>query len=544
MARKSFYVLMFLMLGTCLLAQGRRAPVRLNIIPEPVSVKVNDGKFPITRSTLIYAEDESSMLTAQYLSEYMGKHYGYPLSVIKKKCPSSDVIILKNENNDKTKGGYRLTSTASKVEIVGNDASGVFYGVQTFIQMLPTRAGVLPNVHCAVIDDYPRFEYRGMHLDVVRHFFPIEYVKRFIDYLAYHKFNYFHWHLTDDQGWRIEMKSHPRLTQVGAYRDGEILGLYPGKYTELPYGGYYTQEEAREVVEYAAARHITVIPEIDIPGHCMAVLATYPQFSTTPDEEKYCARTWGIYNKHNNVLSPTPEVFAFLDDVFGELCDIFPSQYIHVGGDECAKKWWKESPVAQQFIKDNGLKDENELQSYFIRHVQKTLVKKGKTLVGWNEILEGGLAPDAVVMSWQGTRGGIIAARAGHRVIMTPSSHSYYNNMQSRHQVEVTHKGYVPLDKVYNYEIIPAELTEKEAQMIIGAQACMWTEYFPSVRKLENALFPRVSALAENVWSPREKKNWNRFLAALVYHHDRYDMWGIRYSPYFFQMYDVVREDH
>jgi hexosaminidase len=215
-----------------------------------------------------------------------------------------------------------------------------------------------------------------------------------------------------------------------------------------------------------------------------------------------------------------------------------------VGGDECAKKWWKESAVAQQFIKDNGLKDEEELQSYFIRHVQKTLVKKGKTLVGWNEILQGGLADDAVVMSWQGTRGGITAARAGHRVIMTPSSHSYYNNMQSRHQVEVTHKGYVPLDKVYNYEIIPEELTEKEAQMIIGAQGCMWTEYFPSVRKLENALFPRVSALSENVWTPREKKNWDRFLKALVYHHDRYDMWGIRYSPYFFQMYDVVREDH
>ncbi|MBQ1968751.1 MAG: beta-N-acetylhexosaminidase, partial [Flavobacteriales bacterium] len=356
MNRRILYVAFFMLFAGAIMAQGRKAPVKLNIIPEPVEIKIEEGKFPVNRTTVIYAADDSSRQSAEYLAEYIDKHYGYPLAVIWKKCPDSNVIILKNEKNDKTKGGYKLSSTPSRVEIAGNDASGVFYGVQTFIQMLPTRAGVLPNVQCAVIDDYPRFEYRGMMLDVVRHFYPIEYVKRFIDYLAHHKFNYFHWHLTDDQGWRIEMKSHPRLTQVGAYRDGEILGLYPGKYTELPYGGYYTQEEAREVVEYAAARHITVIPEIDIPGHCMAVLATYPQFSTTPDEEKYCARTWGIYNKHNNVLSPTPEVFDFLSYVFGELCDIFPSQYIHVGGDECAKKWWKESAVAQQFIKDNGLK--------------------------------------------------------------------------------------------------------------------------------------------------------------------------------------------
>lgn len=544
MNRRILFAVFFMLFAGLLVAQEKKSPVKLNIIPEPVEIKIEEGKFPLNRSTVIYAADDSSRKSAEYLAEYVNKHYGYPLAVIWKKCPDSNVIVLKNEKNDKTKGGYKLSSTPSRVEINGNDASGVFYGVQTFIQMLPTRAGVLPNVQCAVIDDYPRFGYRGMLLDVVRHFFPVEYVKRFIDYLAYHKLNYFHWHLTDDQGWRIEMKSHPLLTQVGAYRDGEILGLFPGKYTELPYGGYYTQDEIRDVIKYAAERHITVIPEIDIPGHCMAVLATYPQFSTTPEEEKHCARTWGIYNRQNNVLSPTPEVFAFLDDVFSELCDIFPSQYIHVGGDECAKKWWKESEVAQQFIKDNGLKDEEELQSYFIRHVQKTLVKKGKTLVGWNEILQGGLADDAVVMSWQGTRGGITAARQGHRVIMTPSSYSYFNNMQSRHQVEVAHKNYLPLDKVYNYEIIPEELTNEEAQMIMGAQGCMWTEYYPSVRKLENALFPRVSALAENTWTPREKKNWNRFLKALVYHHDRYDLWGIRPSSYFFHMYDVVREDH
>ncbi|MDD4820587.1 MAG: beta-N-acetylhexosaminidase [Flavobacteriales bacterium] len=522
-------------------AQQRTKTPQLNIIPEPVSIKATDGSYTVSRSTKIYITDATSEKTAQYLSDYYNKNYGYPLQITKKKT-DKDVITLKNTANGQITGGYNLTVSEKGIEIAGNEASGVFYGVQTLIQLLPTRAGVLPIIKGVEITDYPRFEYRGMHLDVVRHFYPVEYVKRYIDFLALHKMNYFHWHLTDDQGWRIQMNCHPELTQKGAYRDGEIIGLYPGVYKELPYGGYYTHEQAREVVQYAAERFITVIPEIDIPGHCMAVLATFPQFSTVPNEEKYCARTWGIFNKFNNVLAPTPEVFKFLDDVFSELCDIFPGQYIHVGGDECAKKWWKESEQTQKFMRENNIADQEALQSYFIRHVQKTVVKKGKTLIGWDEILQGGLAPDAIVMSWQGIHGGVAAAKNGHRVIMTPSGYSYFNNMQSRNQTNVTHKGYIPLDKVYNYNIIPDELSPEEAKMIIGAQACLWTEYYPTTWKLECALFPRLSALAENVWS--QKKDWEHFKEKMPSQFDRYDLWGIRYSEAFFTMYDVVHGEH
>lgn len=532
----------FLFLGVGLFAQQGRETPALNVIPEPVAVKQAEGQFVISRDTRIYAADREAEKSARYFIDYFNRNYGYELALAKKDA-GDDIIVLADRKNGRVSGGYDLSVTPGRITIAGNDAPGVFYGVQTLIQLLPTRAGTVPAIGAVEINDYPRFAYRGMHLDVVRHFFPVEYVKRYIDYLALHKMNYFHWHLTDDQAWRIEMKSHPELTRQGSQREGEILGLYPGTYRARPYGGYYTQQQAREIVEYAADRYITVIPEIDIPGHCMALLAVHPEFSTEPDKEHKAALTWGIYNKFNNVLAPTPEVFAFLSDVFSELCDIFPSQYIHVGGDECAKKWWKESELSQRFMKEKGLKDEEELQSYFIHYVSEVINKKGKTVVGWDEILQGGLAPDAVVMSWQGTRGGVTAAQQGHRVIMTPSGYSYFNNMQSRNQTEVTHQGYLPLDKVYNYDIVPQVLTPQEAENIIGAQACLWTEYYPTTAKLEFALFPRLSALAENVWSPADKKDWNNFVRKMPAQFERYDLWGARYSDAFFRMYDIKYND-
>lgn len=531
----------FMLLAAAVSAQGSK-PAPLSIIPEPVEVKQSEGQFTISRATRIYASDKEAEKSAKYFIDYFNRHFGYELAMAKKDT-GDDIIVLSHEKNKEISGGYTLKVSPEKIVIKGNDGPGVFYGMQTLIQLLPTRAGILPIIGAVEIKDYPRFEYRGMHMDVVRHFFPVEYVKKYIDYLAMHKMNYFHWHLTDDQAWRLEMKSHPELTQEGSTREGEILGLYPGTYKARPYGGYYTREQALEVVKYAADRYITVIPEIDIPGHCMAVLAVHPEFSTEPDKEHKTAQTWGIYNKFNNVLAPKPEVFAFLTDVFSELCDIFPGQYIHVGGDECAKKWWKESEQAQQFMKEHNLKNEEELQSYFIHYVGDVITKKGKTVVGWNEILEGGLAPDAMVMSWQGTSGGITAAKSGHRVIMTPSGFSYYNNMQSRNQTQVAHQGYLPLDKVYNYDIIPKELTPEQAKNIIGAQACLWTEYYPTTSKLETALFPRLSALSENEWSQPDKKDWNNFLRKMPDQFERYDLWGARFSDAFFRMYDVKYYD-
>ena len=520
-------------------AHAQETPQPLSIIPEPAEIIYSDGEFAINRSTLIIAGKEE-LSSANFLEGYIKQYLGYPLN-IEKKGKGSNCISLVNLKNGNTAGGYTLEVSPEGIAVSGNDAPGVFYGVQTLIQLLPTRAGVLPVLPAVTIHDYPRFEYRGMHLDVVRHYFPVAYIKKYLDYMALHKLNYFHWHLTDDQAWRLEMKSHPRLTEFGSNREGEIEGLYPGVYKELPYGGYYTQEEAKEIIAYAAERYITVIPEIDIPGHNMAVLATYPHFSTTPDEPKKAALTWGIYNKFNNVLAPTPEVFAFLKDVFSELCDIFPGQYIHVGGDECAKRWWEESEQAQLFIKEKGLKDEKALQSYFIHYVQDVLKGKGKTLIGWDEILEGGIDKDCIIMNWRRVNHGINAARKGNRTIMTSSAYSYFNRVESRSQSEIGAGNPLSLKKVYEYQIVPEELTAEEAKLIWGAQGCLWTEYIPTTWKVEFSIFPRMSAMAENVWSVKEK-DWDNFVRKMPTQFDRYDLWGVRYSESFFRVNDVVRK--
>lgn len=465
------------------------------------------------------------------------------VETILSKLGDQPCIILKNQKNGEIPGGYQLEITpVGGVRIEGNDEAGVFYGVQTLIQLLPTRAGVLPILPTLKIIDYPRFPYRGMHLDVVRHFFPVDFIKKYIDYLALHKLNYFHWHLTDDQAWRVEMKCRPELTEKGSIREGEIFGLYPGKYQPLPYGGYYTHEDVHEIVRYAAERHITVIPEIDIPGHCMAVLATYPQFSTTPNEPKKAALTWGIFNKFNNVLAPKPEVFDFLKDVFSELCDLFPGQYIHVGGDECAKCWWQESEETQQFMREHELKDEKALQSYFIHYVQEVVNAKSKTLIGWDEILEGGISEDCIVMNWRRPEFGKKAVRTNHRTIFTCSAWSYFNLKESRIQSEIAPRGPLSLEKVYEFQIVPDSLTTEQQELVWGAQGCLWTEYIPTTWKAEFAIFPRMSALAENVWSPLEKKDWINFTRKVEMQFERYELWGARYSEAFFRTQDIERK--
>lgn len=534
------YLLMTALAMMCATVHAQESTPSFSIIPEPVEAIAADGQFAITRETQIVVSGKDVHSSADFLMDYLNHYLGYPLKM-EKKAKGSNCISLVNKKNGEVPGGYTLEVSANGIAIEGNDAAGVFYGMQTLIQLLPTRAGVLPVLQAVKVRDYPRFEYRGMHLDVVRHYFPVSYIRKYLDYMALHKLNYFHWHLTDDQAWRIEMKSHPRLTESGSNREGEIEGLYPGVYKELPYGGYYTQEEAKEIIAYAAERHITVIPEIDIPGHCMAVLATYPHFSTIPDEPKKAALTWGIYNKFNNVLAPTPEVFRFLKDVFSELCDIFPGQYVHVGGDECAKRWWQESEQTQQFMKEKALKDEKALQSYFIHYVQDVVNAKGKTLIGWDEILEGGIDRNCVIMNWRRVNHAVNAARKGNRVIMTSSAYSYFNKVESRSQAEIGAGGVLPLRKVYDFQLIPEELTEEEAGCIWGAQGCLWTEYIPTTWKVEFSIFPRMSALAENAWSTNGK-GWENFVRKMEAQFARYDLWGARYSETFFRVNDVPRK--
>ena len=541
---------------------GQAQEKTFSIIPEPVEITVTgQGEYLIQRNTVIRMSEPTLAPSATYLADYMERYLGIPLQVelpksgkSRKKLSSAvetilskpgdqPCIILKNQKNGETPGGYQLEITpVGGVRIEGNDEAGVFYGVQTLIQLLPTRAGVLPILPTLKIIDYPRFPYRGMHLDVVRHFFPVDFIKKYIDYLALHKLNYFHWHLTDDQAWRVEMKCRPELTEKGSIREGEIFGLYPGKYQPLPYGGYYTHEDVHEIVRYAAERHITVIPEIDIPGHCMAVLATYPQFSTTPNEPKKAALTWGIFNKFNNVLAPKPEVFDFLKDVFSELCDLFPGQYIHVGGDECAKRWWQESEETQQFMREHELKDEKALQSYFIHYVQEVVNAKGKTLIGWDEILEGGISEDCIVMNWRRPEFGKKAVRTNHRTIFTCSAWSYFNLKESRIQSEIGPRGPLSLEKVYEFQIVPDSLTTEQQELVWGAQGCLWTEYIPTTWKAEFAIFPRMSALAENVWSPLEKKDWINFTRKVEMQFERYELWGARYSEAFFRTQDIERK--
>ncbi len=562
---KARIVVIALLAAFSVAVYGQEKPY--SIIPEPARMVVPeqlDTVFHIKRGTVVYVSDPELAPSAKFLADYTYGYLGIPLEIAlpsKNKKGSKDQTAVENrkecitlsiapaesdvrKTSNNVSGGYGLKVSAEEgVVIEGNDAAGVFYGMQTLIQMLPTHAGVVPLLSSVEIVDYPRFEYRGMHLDVVRHFFPVDFIKRYIDYLALHKMNYFHWHLTDDQAWRIEMKSHPELTEYGSVREGEIEGLYPGKYRPLPYGGYYSQDEVREVVEYAAQRYITVIPEIDIPGHCMALLAVHPEFSTTPDEPKKAALTWGIYDKFNNVLAPKQEVFAFLTDVFSELCDLFPSRYIHVGGDECAKRWWADSEETQQFIRENGLKDEKALQSYFIHYVQKIINAKGKTLIGWDEILEGGISTDCVVMNWRRPIHGTNAARTGHKVISTSSGWNYFNKAESRRQDEIFTgaSNPLPLEKVYGYSIVPDSLSAEQQKLIWGGQGCLWTEYIPYVWKAELALFPRMSALAENLWSPAEKKNWKEFSRKVPVQCSRYELWGARYSDAFFRTNDIPR---
>src|SRR5690349_10659941 len=543
------------LLAICLVTLSIRAQV--SIIPQPASVKEPKiaGKFSITPTTQIVLEGSNLENVAAYINDYFQRFYGLKLEIVKS-APGSDVIILNYDRLDNPlPGAYEMTVDNKGVYIGGDNEEGVFYGVQSLIQLLPAdNKSQISNLKLQIpyvsIQDHPRFEYRGMHLDCGRHFFPISFIKKYIDYIALHKMNYFHWHLTEDQGWRIEIKKYPKLTQVGAWRNGTIIGRSPGLGNDgIRYGGYYTQAEIKDVVAYAAKRYITVIPEIEMPGHASAAIASYPYLSCFPNEStkhppqcawsgdstgKQVQQTWGVFP--DVFCAGKDSTFQFLEDVLDEVITLFPSKYIHVGGDECPKANWKRCPYCQKRIKDQHLKDEHELQSYFIQRIEKYLNSKGKTLIGWDEILEGGLAPKAIVMSWRGEEGGVNAAKQKHEVIMTPLYPVYFNLSQNEHEDSLTYGEYIPLENVYRYEPVPKELNEQDAKFVLGSQANLWSEYINNPKLAEYMIFPRMSALSEVLWSQKDRRDSADFEKRLLTQFDRYDLWDVSYSNAFFDI--------
>ncbi|KPK87342.1 MAG: hypothetical protein AMS27_02575 [Bacteroides sp. SM23_62_1] len=508
-----------------------------SIIPAPVSMLIGKGQFTITPQTQIAYPGENSEIRkiGEYLNELVNEYAGFYLSLIELDNAGANCISLQTGDfPDLGQEGYNLKSSKKGVQITAGQPNGLFYGIITLWQLFPTNQVentlAIPAVE---IMDKPRYKWRGAHLDVCRHFFSVEFVKKYIDILARHKLNMFHWHLTEDQGWRIEINKYPLLTEVGAWRDETVIGRprrnTPVQFDGIRHGGFYTQDEIRDVIQYAANRYITVIPEIEMPGHAQAAIAAYPELGCTG--EKVSVRTtWGISPYIYNVED---ETFEFLENVLSEVIDLFPSQYIHIGGDEARKDQWEASKRIQQQIKDLGLQNEDELQSYFIKRIEKFINSKGKNLIGWDEILEGGLAPNATVMSWRGISGGIEAAREGHDVIMSPTTHCYFDYYQSqnREQEPLAIGGYLPVDTVYAFEPTPAELSEEETKHILGVQANVWTEYISTTEGVEYMLLPRLCALSEIAWSPKEIRDWEDFRARLNTQVKRYETMGWNYRP-------------
>ncbi len=508
----------------------------LNIIPQPKSVKPSNGKFEFNFKTKIVAGDEGSRKLAGYFNDYLMQFYGFKLEYVEKPktVPANAIVFerLTAQGNIPSNEDYGLYITPKGIRIAARGDAGMFYGLQSFLQLIPTTFKGKTSIPTAEILDQPRFKYRGMHLDVSRHFMPVEFVKKYIDLMSQYKFNQFHWHLTDDQGWRIEIKKYPKLTEIGSKRpeshEGRYSPVFKGDGT--PVEGFYTQEQIKDVVAYAKARYINVIPEIELPGHASAALAAYPELGEgCKDNYEYKVQmTWGIFSE---VFCPTDKTFKFLEDVLDETITLFPdSPYIHIGGDEVLKDFWKESAFVQELKKRENLKDEHEVQSYFVRRIEKFINSKGKKIIGWDEILEGGVAPNATIMSWRGEKGGIESAKAKHDVIMTPNTYLYLDYGQGDPKYEPLNiGGFISLEKVYSYNPIPKELTEDEAKYILGAQANIWSEYLEKPANIEYMAFPRMIALSEVNWSPLESKNYDNFLQRLKYHYHRLDKQNVNY---------------
>jgi hexosaminidase len=516
---------------------------KISIIPLPAKLNKTNASFTVNKDTRIIAQqgNTEALRIAKILAEKFYKVAGLQIDVAEfndNKIPDNSIYFTTAGANDSLGSeGYQLTVTNDSVIVKAKEPAGLFYGMQTINQLLPAEIESNSKVENIVwqipgveITDKPRFKWRGMHLDVCRHFVSIEFVKKYIDNMAMHKLNTFHWHLTEDQGWRLEIKKYPKLTEVGAWRKETLIGFIdekPRKFDGKRYGGFYTQEQAKEIVQYAKERFITVVPEIEMPGHASAAIAAYPELGVTGKKIEV-ATYWGVFPDIFNVADST---FSFLEDVLTEVIEIFPGEYIHIGGDEAIKDQWKASPKIQKKIKELGLKNEEELQSYFMKRMEKFVNSKGRKIIGWDEILEGGLAPNATVMSWRGMEGGIAAAKSGHDVIMAPIQYTYFWWNQGDPKTEPLSAGdYLPMEKVYGFEPVDSSLTPGEAKYIIGAHGTAWAEYLENEAKVEYMVFPRMSALAEVVWSPKQARNWKDFVARMPKQFKRYDERKINYA--------------
>ncbi|MDL2224189.1 beta-N-acetylhexosaminidase [Bacteroidales bacterium OttesenSCG-928-M06] len=534
--KKLLFLICFYALSLSLFAQSKQD---LSLVPIPAKIKKLSGEFIINRNTqIILSENSDSMRNAvATFNSLLRRSAGYALKVTTDPV-SVNVIDCKISSSVTNPEGYMLKVKKNRISIEAQTSQGIFYGMQTLRQLLPMQierpflSDVDWTVPCVEIEDEPRFQHRGLMLDVCRHFQSKEFVMKFIDMLAYHKMNVFHWHLTDDQGWRISIDKYPKLTQVGAFRPRSLILIREddGKITRTwenqRYGNYYTKEDIKQVIAYAEKKFVTIIPEVEFPGHATAALAAYPELSCSGGpfevEVKY-----GVFN---DIFCPKDKTFEFMEDVLSEVADLFPGKYIHIGGDEAPKVRWKNCAHCQDLIKREGLKDEHELQSYFIKRIESFVESKGKRIIGWDEILEGGLAPNATVLSWRGEEGGIAAAQQGNDVIMAPTGYAYLDYYQANPKTQPPGiGGFVPLWKTYSYEPVPEVLTEQEAEHILGMQGNIWTEYIRNSDHAEYMAYPRGAAIAEITWSPKIKKDYDNFKSRIIEQFKRYDAMGWNY---------------
>jgi hexosaminidase len=527
------------------------------IIPEPVALTKKAGEYVLPKRVVIVSSTQPQMnQVITLLRERLSIPTGAKVTVLNSSQIASVRLIL-NKKTDTVLGkeGYRLAVTKKGIFIRANEPAGLFYGAQTLVQLFPKEIVSATRVRdvrwvspCVEITDYPRFKWRGLMFDVARHFFTKAEVEEYIDNMAKYKLNLLHMHLTDDEGWRIEIKSLPRLTTVGAYNVKKVgyFGSFspPGPNEPRDYGGFYTQDDIREIVKYAKERFVDILPEIDVPGHSLAAVVAYPELSCTPGADQYHTRSGehfmeftknGIKAGIDNTLCPANEkVYEFLDKVLTEVAQLFPFGYIHMGGDECAKNFWEQSDAIKALMQKEGLKTQEEVQSYFEKRVEKIVESKGKKFMGWDEILEGGLGPDATVMSWRGMKGGIDAAKMGHEVVMSPTTFAYLDYMQADPVIEPRVYATLRLNKTYEFDPAPDSVDSK---LIIGGQANLWTEQVYNVRHLEYMTWPRAFAISEAVWSPKSKRNYDDFFSRVEKHFDRFNVAEIKYAP---SVYDPI----
>ncbi len=547
---KKLLILVLLFAVTRTFGQSRE----INLIPKPVEMHQSEGTCELSSSSTIGYNNKEAAATADMLAARINKATGYSIQARQGKSATIQFNLNKKADDQLGKEGYTLVADPDGVTINANETAGLFYGMQTLLQLLPPQiespspVNAKWTVPAVSITDYPRFGWRGLMLDVSRNFFTKEEVEQYIDQMSRYKFNTFHWHLTDDNGWRVEIKSLPRLTEVGAWRVhrvghfGDRAAPKPGE--PATDGGFYTQDDIREVIQYAKDRHVTIVPEIDVPGHSMAAIASYPELSCSKDTATKVNpgssfSQWfndGTFKMRiDNTLNPSDEkVYEFLDKVFTELAALFPGQYIHVGGDECYKGFWTKDPGCQALMKKENMKSPEELQSYFMKRVENILKSKGKKLIGWDEILEGGLAPEATVMSWRGIKGGIEAAKMGHDVVMTPTTYAYLDYQQGDRTIEPPMYSSLRMEKCYSFNPVPEGV---DAKYILGGQGNLWTEQVPIFRHAEYMTWPRGWALAEDFWTPDNEKNWPDFVSRVENNFKRLDIEGIDHA---YSIYDAI----